>query len=158
MMNSAEQKAIETTEALETIEMLYRQLLEAWNRQDAKSYAALFSEDANVIGFDGSQIDGRTEIEANIGAIFAHHKTARYVWKVREVRFLTPEIALLRGVVGMIPPGKSEIMPERNAIQSLVAEKYVDEWGIRLFQNTPARFDGRPEVAEALTEELRKLI
>ena len=158
MMNSADQQAIETAEAIATIEALYRQLLEAWNRQDAKSYAALFSEDANVIGFDGSQIDGRAAIEANIGAIFRDHKTARYVWKVREVRFLTPEIALLRGVVGMIPPGKTDIMPERNAIQSLVAEKYVDEWGIRLFQNTPARFDGRPEVADALTEELRKLL
>lgn len=158
MMNSAEQKAVETPEAIEAIKTLYAALLDAWNRQDAKSYAALFSEDANVIGFDGSQIDGREAIEANIGAIFAHHKTARYVWKVREIRFLTPEVALLRGVVGMIPPGKSELMPERSAIQSLVAEKYVDEWGITLFQNTPARFDGRPEVAEALTEELRALV
>ena len=158
MMNSAEQKAVETPEAIEAIKALYRQLLEAWNRQDAKSYAALFSDDANMIGFDGSQIDGQAAIEEHLSAIFAHHKTARYVWKVREVRFLTPEIALLRGVVGMIPPGKSDIMPERNAIQSLIAEKYVDEWGITLFQNTPARFDGRPEAAEALTKELRELL
>ena len=158
MMNLAEKDAIETNEAIETIEGLYRELLEAWNRQDARSYAALFSEDANLIGFDGSQVDGSAAIEAHLSGIFAHHQTARYVWKVREVRFLTPEIALLRGEAGMIPPGKSEIMPERNAIQSLVAERYVDEWGISLFQNTPARFDGRPEAVEALTNELRQLL
>ena len=142
----------------QTIEALYGQLLEAWNRQDAKSYAALFSDNANMIGFDGSQVDGRASIETNIGGIFRDHKTARYVWKVREIRFLTPEIALLRGVVGMVPPGKTDIMPERNAIQSLVLEKLGNHWEISLFQNTPARFDGRPEVAEALTEELRKLL
>ena len=142
----------------QTIEALYGQLLEAWNRQDAKSYAALFSDNANMIGFDGSQVDGQVSIEANIAGIFRDHKTARYVWKVREIRFLTPEIALLRGVVGMVPPGKTDIMPERNAIQSLVLEKLGNHWEISLFQNTPARFDGRPEVAEALTEELRKLL
>jgi len=158
MMNSGEQKAVETPEAIETIEALYRQLLEAWNRQDAKSYAALFSEDANVIGFDGSQIDGRAAIEQEISRIFRDHKTARYVWKVREIRFLTPEIALLRGVVGMIPPGKSDLNPATNAIQSLVAIKQGDQWRITLFQNTPAQFHGRPEVAEALTEELRQLV
>ncbi|MBI1259546.1 MAG: SgcJ/EcaC family oxidoreductase [Chloroflexi bacterium] len=157
-MNLAEQQAIETNEALETIAALYRELLEAWNRQDACSYAALFSEDANLIGFDGSQVDGSAAIEAHLSGIFAHHRTARYVWQVREIRYLTPEIALLRGVAGMIPPGKSDLMPERNAIQTLVAEKYVDEWGITLFQNTPARFDGRPEAVEALTNELRQLV
>ena len=146
MTNSAEKQAIEA---------LYGQLLEAWNRQDAKSYAALFSDDGNMVGFDGSQVDGREAIEANLSAIFGNHKTATYVWKVREIRLLTTEIALLRGVVGMIPPGKTDIMPERNAIQSLVAEKLGNHWEISLFQNTPARFDGRPEVAEALTEELR---
>jgi uncharacterized protein (TIGR02246 family) len=149
MTNSADTKAIEA---------LYGALLDAWNRQDAKGYAALFSDDANMIGFDGSQIEGREAIETHIGAIFRDHKTATYVWKVREIRLLTPEIAVLRGVVGMIPPGKTDIMPERNAIQSLVLEKLGNHWEISLFQNTPARFDGRPEVAEALTEELRKLI
>jgi uncharacterized protein (TIGR02246 family) len=149
MTNSTETQMVET---------LYRQLLEAWNRQDAQSYAALFSGDANVIGFDGSQMDGRAAIEQEISRIFRDHKTATYVWKVREVRLLSPESAVLRGVVGMIPPGKTELNPATNAIQSLVAVKQGDGWKIALFQNTPAQFHGRPEVAEALTQELRKLI
>ena len=45
-----------------------------------------------------------------------------------------------------------------NAIQSLVAVKQGTDWKIALFQNTPAQFHGRPEVAEALTEELRALL
>ena len=49
--------------------------------------------------------------------------TATYVGKVREVRFLTADVAILRGVVGMVPQGKTDINPVTNAIQSLVAEK-----------------------------------
>jgi len=55
----------------------------------------------------------------------------------------------------MVPPGKSDINPETNAIQSLIAVRSGDGWQIALFQNTPAQFHGRPEQAKALTEELQ---
>ena len=35
---------------------LYTQLLEAWNARSADAFAALFTADASVVGFDGSQI------------------------------------------------------------------------------------------------------
>src|SRR4051812_25462550 len=105
------------------VEALYQQLLEQWNRRNAAAYAALFVEDANVVGFDGSQIDGRAEIEAQINQIFTDHQTAAYITKVREVRLLSPDVAILRAVVGMVPPGQSDINPAVNAIQTLVATK-----------------------------------
>jgi hypothetical protein len=40
----------------------------------------------------------------------------------------------------------------------LVAVKRGDDRRIELFQNTPAQFHGRPELSEALTEELRQLL
>lgn len=140
------------------IEELHKKLLSSWNKQDAKGMASLFTNDGNTIGFDGSQIDGRVQIEDEMQKIFSNHKTASYVWKVREVRFINTEVALLRAVVGMVPPGKKEIMPERNAIQSLVAVKEKDDWKIALFHNTPAQFHGRPELSEALTKELNELV
>jgi hypothetical protein len=55
----------------------------------------------------------------------------------------------------MIPPGKRALMPERNAIHSLVASRQSDgDWKIEMFQNTPARFDGRPDEVDRLTREL----
>ena len=57
----------------------------------------------------------------------------------------------------MIPPGKSDLNPATNAIQSLIAQKQGDGWRIALFQNTPAQFHGRLEAVEALTEELQAL-
>jgi uncharacterized protein (TIGR02246 family) len=137
---------------------LYRQLLEAWNNQDAHAFAATFTEDGSSVGYDGSPMNGLAEIEMTLSGIFTNHKTATYVAKVREIRFLSSQTAILRAVVGMISPGKTDLNPERNAIQSLVAAYVDNQWRIALFQNTPARFDGRPELAEALTQELRQLL
>ncbi len=58
----------------------------------------------------------------------------------------------------MHPPDQKEINPAANAIQSLVAVRASSGWRIAHFQNTPAQFHGRPELADALTEELRQLL
>jgi uncharacterized protein (TIGR02246 family) len=137
---------------------LFERLLQAWNDRNASEFASIFAGNGNMVGFDGSQANGREEIASHIGQVFRDHETAKYVWKVREVRLLSPETALLRAVVGMIPPGKSDINQATNAIQSLVAERRDDLLRIALLQSTPAQFHGRPEEAEALTMELRELV
>ena len=139
------------------IQASYQQLLEAWNRQSASDFAACFAEDGSLVGFDGSPVNGRSEIEAHLRQIFADHATAAYVSKVREIRFLTGEVALLRAVAGMIPPGQEDINPAANAVQTLVVVKQDGGWRVAMYHNTPAAFHGRPEASAALTEELRLL-
>jgi uncharacterized protein (TIGR02246 family) len=140
------------------LEKLHADLLTAWNNQDAIKMASFFTDDGISIGFDGSQYNGKHEIESEIGKIFKHHQTAEYVWKVKEVRFLHSEIAILLAVVGMIPPKQKHINPATNAIQTITAIKRDDVWKINLFQNTPAQFHGRPEMVEELTKELHEQI
>jgi uncharacterized protein (TIGR02246 family) len=140
------------------IELLHQRLLLFWNSQDASGMASLFCENGNTIGFDGSQLNGQNAIKTELEKIFAHHKTASYVWKVEEVRFLSDNVALLRAIIGMVPPGKNEINPGTNAVQTLVATFDNGTWRISLFQNTPAQFHGRPELVENMTRELSKLI
>jgi uncharacterized protein (TIGR02246 family) len=140
------------------IEILHKELLTFWNNQSGVGMASLFTEDANVIGFDGSQMNGRLQIETELKQVFANHRTARYVWKIEEIRFLDSQTALLRAIVGMILPGKKELNSATNAIQSLIAIKQNDLWKISLFQNTPAQFHGRPELVDAMTQELSKLL
>jgi len=133
---------------------LYTRLLEGWNARDAGAFAAQFASTGSTVGFDGSQMDGRESIRSELARIFADHVTATYVAKVREVRPLAPGATLLRAVAGMIPPGASMIKPERNAVQSLVAVLEDGQPRIAMYQNTPARFDGRPQLGEQLTAEL----
>jgi uncharacterized protein (TIGR02246 family) len=137
---------------------LYRQQLDAWNERSAGAIAALYAEDGNLVGFDGSPVDGRAAIESHLRQVFADHLTATYVGKVREVRFLTPDVAVLRAVAGMVPPGQADLNPTVNAVQTLVAVRGDDRWRIAVYQNTPAAFHGRPDLSQALTEELRRLL
>jgi uncharacterized protein (TIGR02246 family) len=137
---------------------LYTRLLDAWNRRDADAFASHFTADGNVVGFDGSQMDGAAQIAGELHAIFASHQTAAYVAKVREVRTLDSHTMLLRAVVGMAPPGKKELNPAVNAIQSLVVLETAGQPQIALLQNTPAAFHGRPELADRLTGELTEVL
>jgi uncharacterized protein (TIGR02246 family) len=137
------------------LQALYRSLLAAWNADDADAFAAPFADDGQVVGFDGSEIAGRATIAEQMAAIFADHATGSYVGIVRSVRPLGADAALLRAVSGVVPAGESDLKPELNAIQSLVAERRDGNWKIILYHNTPAQFHGRPELAEALTEALR---
>jgi uncharacterized protein (TIGR02246 family) len=89
--------------------------------------------------------------------IFADHETARYVAKVRNVRLLTTDIAVLRAVVGMVPAGQTDLNPDANAVQTLLVISNGGDWRIAL-QNTPAQYHERPDATEALTAELRELL
>jgi uncharacterized protein (TIGR02246 family) len=140
------------------VRALYHELLASWNQRSAAGMAALFAEAGNLVGFDGSQLDGRAAIAAHLRQIFADHTPPPFVAQVREVRFLTPEVALLRGVAGMVPPGQHDLNTDLNAIQTVIATHRDGHWQIELFQNTPAAFHGRPELRQALTDELRALL
>jgi uncharacterized protein (TIGR02246 family) len=134
---------------------LYAQLLEAWNKRNARDFALLFTSEGNLVGFDGSQVNGQLEIGAHLTQIFSHHQTPTYVSIVREVRLISPDAALLRANTGLIPPGKDDIEPALNAVQSMVAVLKGGSWKIAVFQNTPAAFHERPDLVKKLTDELR---
>ena len=140
------------------IRALYHELLACWNKRDAEVFAGLFDGDGVVGGFEGCLLKWAVVIKSTVAKIFEHHQTPAYVGKVRRVRFLVSDVAILTGVAGMVPPHQTDINPALNAIQTLVAIKRGGEWLISLFQNTPAQFHGRPEVSQALTEELRQLL
>ena len=137
------------------LEGLHGAILDAWNRQDAKAYAACFVDDALVIGFDGSEMRGRAAIAEQLGAIFSDHEVATYVRVVRGVRRLDDRTELLHAVAGMVPPGGDDVMPDRHAVQLLVGTRESDRWRAVSFQNTPAQLHGQPEALDALTAELR---
>jgi uncharacterized protein (TIGR02246 family) len=147
-------KAIDSVADRE-IRELYRQLLEAWDKRNARDFALLFALDGNIVGFDGAQVFGQTDIGAHLSEIFSHHQTARYVSIIREVRALTDGATILSAVAGMVPPDKDDINPDVNAVQTLIAVKKASAWKVALFQNTPAALHGRPDAAKKLTVELR---
>ena len=139
------------------VHALYQATLAGWNARDADAFAAPFTENGETIGFDGSLHIGQAEIAAALRDIFASHMTPPYVSRIKSVRLLSGDVAILRAIVGMIPPSQSDLNPALNAIQTLTAIKRDDVWRIALFQTTPAQLHGRPELVEQMTEELREV-
>jgi uncharacterized protein (TIGR02246 family) len=144
--------------AEEAARELYAEILQCWNAGNAAGFSRVFARSGNLVGFDGSQVDGQESIEAHLARVFSSHSTAAYVGKIREVRVLAEGVVLLRAVAGMVPPGKSELNPALNTIHTLVAATQGDRYRVELFQSTPAAFHGRPADSERLTAELQELV
>ncbi|MFC9331509.1 SgcJ/EcaC family oxidoreductase [Kitasatospora sp. NPDC057015] len=137
---------------------LYHRVLDGWNLRDGAAFAGPFAQDGEAIGFDGSRHVGRSGIAAEVGRVLAEHETPAYVAKVRRVRPLAAGAAQLDAVAGLVPPGAEDIDPVLNALHTVIAVNRGAGWRIALLQNTPARYDGRPDLARALTAELRELL
>jgi uncharacterized protein (TIGR02246 family) len=137
------------------IRALYDSMIDGWNRGDAAAMTGDFAQQAHMVGFDGGQENGRERIREYLAGIFRDHPVATFVTLVREVREIVPGAAILRAHAGMVPPGRSEINPKTNAVQSLVAAEHDGRWQVELFQNTPAAWHGREADVQALTAELQ---
>ncbi|MGA9288633.1 MAG: SgcJ/EcaC family oxidoreductase [Anaerobacillus sp.] len=140
------------------VKKTYERLIDCWNQRDASGMASLFAIEGESIGFDGSQSKGFEEILEHLSPIFREHPTPPYICKVKEVRLIGEQVAILRAIAGMVPPGEKEIKSELNTHHTLVLNSNHGHWEIELFQNTPAQFHGRPELVEQMTNELRELL
>jgi uncharacterized protein (TIGR02246 family) len=159
-MNQNSQKLSSSSTADETaICALYQQMMEGWNAACGYAFASPFEENGDLVGFDGTYIKGRQEI-----ALFHQHlfdmflKGSRLVGKVRSVRFLTSDIAVMHAIGGTVMAGQTDLDPERNSVQTLVAVKRNGKWSLAAFQNTRATYISRPDESQKLTEELQTLL
>lgn len=68
---------------------------EAWNRHDAKAYAALFTEDGDLVNVVGWWWKGRPQIEQKLtdAYVFVFRESTLTVNEV-QVKFLTPDVAV----------------------------------------------------------------
>ena len=137
---------------------LYQQMIDGWNVGNGDAFAAPFEEDGDQVGFDGTHFKGRQEIASFHQHLFDMFlQGSRLVGKVRSVRFLTTNVAVMHAVGGTVIGGQTDLDPERNSVQTLIAVKHNGKWGLAAFQNTRATYMGRPEESWKLTEELRAL-
>jgi uncharacterized protein (TIGR02246 family) len=91
--------------------------MDGWNRGSGDAFAAVFTEDGDLIAFDGTHFKGRKEIAPFHQELFDKWlKGTRLVGKVDDVRFLSPGVALVHAVGSTVMRGKNEPSPERDSI------------------------------------------
>lgn len=140
------------------IHKLYQSVIDGWNQRDARKMAAGFDQDGLLIGFDGTHHRGPDHIIGSVGQIFKDHLTPPFVTRVKALRLLTADVAILEAIVGMVPHGKTELDPKLNAFQVMTAVRKGSQWHVALFQNTPAQLHGRPEEVDAMTHDLNNYV
>jgi uncharacterized protein (TIGR02246 family) len=152
------QTSKQSTDDEAAIRSLYFQMIDGWNQGDGDSFASPFAEDGDLVGFDGTHLKGRQQIASfHQQLLDTYVKGSRLVGKIRNVRFLAPDVAIMHVVGGTIMKGQHDIEPERNSIHTIVFKKgNGDKWCVAAFQNTRAQYIGRPDKSNALTEELRE--
>jgi uncharacterized protein (TIGR02246 family) len=121
----------------QAIRDLFQQLLDAWGRGDGAAYGALFTEDADYVAFDGSNRRGTDAIAGEHQQLFdTWLKGTRLVGQIDSLRFLGPDVALLRTSGGTIFPGQKDQRGRRPSIQTLVAVRRPEGWRFAAFHNT----------------------
>jgi uncharacterized protein (TIGR02246 family) len=96
---------------------LYQQLMDGWSRGSGEAFAAVFTQDGDLVAFDGTHFKGRREIAPFHQQLFDRWmKATRLVGQVEAVRFLSSDVALLHAVGGTVMRGKTEPSPERDSI------------------------------------------
>ena len=69
---------------------------DAWNRADARAFAARFQEEGSLTDVLGAVSRGRAEIERRQSELFsAYFKGSLLALKVRRIRFLKPDVAIV---------------------------------------------------------------
>ncbi|WP_395808755.1 SgcJ/EcaC family oxidoreductase [Archangium minus] len=119
---------------------LLGQLHDAWGRGDADGFAALFTEDADYVVFDGSHLKGRAAIAESHRPLFERFmKGSRLVGESPSVRFLTPGVAVVHGKGAILMARQKRPSRGRLSVQTLVAVKQEGRWRFTAFQNTRYR-------------------
>jgi uncharacterized protein (TIGR02246 family) len=122
------------------IRSLMQQLMDRWAAGDAEGYAQLFTKDAPYVAFDGTVQNGQAGIMAAHRPLFEKWlKNSRLIGDISEIRFLTPDVALVLTQGNTIPAGQETPSSSRESIQTLVAVKQKGEWRFASFHNTRVR-------------------
>src|SRR5215217_7021552 len=144
------------------VRALYQRLMDGWNKGSGDAFAAAFTEDGDLVAFDGTHFEGREEIAPFHQQLFDKWlKGSRLVGEVKDVRFLSPDVALMHAVGGTVMRGKTDPVPERDSIQTLVATRQEgDQWRLAAFQNTrlhPMDSSAGPFLVWTLSDQLWKV-
>ncbi|MER9184750.1 SgcJ/EcaC family oxidoreductase [Mesorhizobium sp. M0663] len=140
----------------EGVESVAHRLIEAWNRHDARAFAAVFAADAEFTNVFGMQATGRDKIEQFHAPIFEKmfkhsHLSAESVRN----RLVRPDVATLDlrwSMTGALDPMGNE-WPRRRGLISVVATRDHDEWLITTMHNMELGDDQMAKSQEKLQED-----
>ncbi|GLZ77657.1 hypothetical protein Afil01_24640 [Actinorhabdospora filicis] len=119
---------------------LFDRLNAAWGAGDAEAYADAFTEDADYVTFVGTHLHGRKQIvDAHAALWEKFQKNTHLYGKIRRMRFLTPDVAVIVTEGAVLKPGQDAPKRSQLKVQTLTAVRNGGQWRFAAFQNTKHR-------------------
>lgn len=116
---------------------LFQKIRDEWNRGDGRAFAASFTEDADYIIVNGMHLQGREAIATVHQQLFETlFRGSRLEGFIKDIRFLSNDIALMHLHGRPQIPGQDAPAPEKYSIQTMVGIRQADGWRFTSFQNT----------------------
>ena len=137
-------------ESAKAIEQIAKSLADAWNRHDARAFAAIFAQDADFTNVFGMQAKGREAIEAFHRPMFdTMFSDSRVTLGEMRTRLIRPDVAAVDirwSMTGARDPSGAE-WPRRSGLMNLLVTLEAGAWSIAVMHNMDLP---DPHVGEAL--------
>jgi uncharacterized protein (TIGR02246 family) len=116
---------------------LTQRLVVAWSHHDADAFADLFVDDGTMI-LPGVLRTGRAEIRDYMAQAFENeYQGSQVTGQPLDLRFLTPDVAVLLTEGGVLAPGDTEVTGDRAIRATWLAVKRNGQWQLANYQNSP---------------------
>ncbi|GHJ44195.1 hypothetical protein Cs7R123_15370 [Catellatospora sp. TT07R-123] len=125
---------------LAAVSKVPQRIIEAWAKNDADAFAAVFTEDGTLILPDDIFLKSRAEVHDFMAKAFAGpFKGTRVTGTPLAVKPLAANAVLVITRGGVLAPGDEDVTAERAIRASWLLAKKDGEWLITAYQNTPIR-------------------
>jgi uncharacterized protein (TIGR02246 family) len=112
--------------------------VDAWNRHDAKAFAAVFAEDADFTNWRGTGASGRAKVEEFHAPMFATiFKNSHQKYTEIKTHFVRPDVAAVDvhwEMTGLMD-AQGNPRPDRQGLLSFVMAKNAGQWQIVVMHN-----------------------
>ncbi|NKE62708.1 SgcJ/EcaC family oxidoreductase [Lentzea sp. PSKA42] len=112
-------------------------IVAAWAEQDGDAFARTFTPDGTMI-LPGVFQKGQDQIREFMSDAFAgRFKGTRVTGEPIDLRFLTPDSALVITRGGVLAPGETEVSADRAIRATWVVVRHDGDWRLAAYQNSP---------------------
>jgi len=143
---NTQQVAIQSSPEYQDTEEQFRKYQEAFDRGDAKALVSFYAEDVDYIDQDGVKVKGQGEMEKLFTENFQANPGAKIAITIEEMRQLTPDVRVNRGVATVTP---SDGTAESTRYEAILVRK-ADRWQISQLTQTAAPAPSASSQLEAL--------
>ncbi|MDI3402359.1 SgcJ/EcaC family oxidoreductase [Streptomyces cavernicola] len=124
----------------EQITQLFQRFMQAWTDNDAVTFGACFTEDADYVSYDGTRAVGRVALQDNHERLFRGVLAgSALVGDLESIRQVTADVALVHGTASVLMPWRSELPARRLSRQTLVVVRTEAGWRISALHNGRVR-------------------